>query len=152
MLVNFSDTMWISCYDPRGHNYLSLWGRSLKIRTPNHRWQRKKDEGQNVIPIKLTETKVEDGDSMVAQCKESTCQGRRFSFDPCVGKFLWRREWQPTSVFLPRKSHGQRSLLGSSPWSCKESDTTGQLTHPYTYTHRKIQPNWHKKKQKILVL
>ena len=36
----------------------------------------------------------------------------------------WRREWQHTSVFLPGKSHGQRSLTGYSPWGRKESDTT----------------------------
>ena len=33
-----------------------------------------------------------------------------------VGLGPWRREWQPTAVFLPRKSHGQRSLVGYSPW------------------------------------
>ena len=37
-------------------------------------------------------------------------------------------KWQPTPVFLPGKSHGQRSLVGYSPWGCKESDTTEQLT------------------------
>ena len=37
---------------------------------------------------------------------------------------LWRRKWQPTPVFLPGKSHGWRSLLGYSPWGCKQSDTT----------------------------
>ena len=44
---------------------------------------------------------------------------------------LWRRrQWQPTSVFLPEKSHGQRSLVGYSPKGPKESDTTEQLhTH-----------------------
>ena len=50
--------------------------------------------------------------------KESTCQCRRhkrFGFNPWVGK-IWRREWQPTAVFLPGKSHGQRSLVGYSPW------------------------------------
>ena len=31
----------------------------------------------------------------------------------------WRRKWQPTPVFLPRESHGQRSLAGYSPWGCK---------------------------------
>ena len=40
---------------------------------------------------------------------------------------LWRRKWQPTPTFLPRKSHGQRSLVGYSPWSHKESDTPEQL-------------------------
>ena len=38
----------------------------------------------------------------------------------------WRREWQLTPVFLPGESHGQRSLVGYSPWADKESDTTEQ--------------------------
>ena len=36
----------------------------------------------------------------------------------------WRREWEPTPVFLPGESHGQRSLAGYSPWGFKELDTT----------------------------
>ena len=36
----------------------------------------------------------------------------------------WRRKWQPTLVILSGKSHGQRSLVGYSPWGCKESDMT----------------------------
>ena len=44
--------------------------------------------------------------------------------DPWVGKIPWRRKWQPTPVFLPEKSHGQRSLVGYSPWGRKESDAT----------------------------
>ena len=39
----------------------------------------------------------------------------------------WRRQWHPTPVLLPGKSHGPRSLVGYSPWGCKESDTTEQL-------------------------
>ena len=39
----------------------------------------------------------------------------------------WRREWQPTPVLLPGKSHGQRSPVGYSPWGRKKSDTTEQL-------------------------
>ena len=38
-----------------------------------------------------------------------------------------RRKWQPTPVFLPGESHGQRSLEGYSPWGCRESDTTERL-------------------------
>ena len=55
--------------------------------------------------------------------KESACQRRRCKrggFDPWVGKIPWRRARQPTSVFLPGKSHGQRSLGGYSPWGHKE--------------------------------
>ena len=46
-------------------------------------------------------------------------------FDPQAGKIPWRRAWQPTLVFLPGESHGQRSLAGYCPKCCKESDTTG---------------------------
>ena len=43
-------------------------------------------------------------------------------------KIPWRRKWQPTPVFLPGKFHGQESLVGYSPWGCKELDTTEQLS------------------------
>ena len=49
----------------------------------------------------------------------------------------WGRKWQPTSVLLPRKFHGLRSLVGYSPWGRKELDTTEWL-------------NWTEHKQKIL--
>ena len=42
-------------------------------------------------------------------------QCRRSRFNPWIGKISWRREWQPTPVFLPEKSDGQRSLVGYSP-------------------------------------
>ena len=45
-----------------------------------------------------------------------------------VGKISWKRKWKPTVVFLPGKSHGQRSLAGYSPWGCKESDMSEWLT------------------------
>ena len=48
---------------------------------------------------------------------------------PGSGRIPWRREWQPTPVFLPEESHGRRSLMGYSPWDCKESDTTDRLTY-----------------------
>ena len=44
-----------------------------------------------------------------------------------LGRFPWRRKWQPPPVFLPGESHGQRSLVGYSPRGCKESDTTEWL-------------------------
>ena len=56
--------------------------------------------------------------------KESTCQSRRCGFNSWDGKIPWRRKWQPTPVFLPGKSHGQRSLAGYSARGYKESDTT----------------------------
>ena len=61
------------------------------------------------------------GGSM-AKTPHSQCRGP--GFDPWIGKILWRKAWQPTPVFLPEESHGQRSLAGYSPWGCKESDMT----------------------------
>ena len=51
-------------------------------------------------------------------------------FDPWVRKILWRRKWQPTPVFLPGKSHGQRRLVGYIIHGvAKELDTTCQLNN-----------------------
>ena len=58
-----------------------------------------------------------------ASGKEPACQckrHKRYKFSPWVGKISWRRIWQPTPVFLPGESHGQRSLGGYGPWGCKE--------------------------------
>ena len=54
--------------------------------------------------------------------KVSACQRGRHGFDPWVRKIPWRWKWQTTPVFLPRKSYGQRSLAGYSPWGLKGSD------------------------------
>ena len=62
-----------------------------------------------------------DGKAPCLQC-------RRPGFDPWVGKIPWRKEWQPTPVFLPGKSHGQRSLAVCCPWSRKELGMTERLT------------------------
>ena len=48
----------------------------------------------------------------------------RYKFDPWVEKIPWRRAWQPTPVFLPGESHGQRSLVGYSPQGGKEPNST----------------------------
>ena len=45
-----------------------------------------------------------------------------------------RRQWHPTPVLLPGKSHGQRSLVGCSPWGCEESDPTEQLHFHFSLT------------------
>ena len=65
-----------------------------------------------------------------ARGRESACQGRRHrrhGFDPWVRRIPWRRKWHLIPVFLPGKSHGQRSLAGYSQWGHKESDTTEPL-------------------------
>ena len=61
--------------------------------------------------------------------KESTWQCRscrRCRFDPCVGKTPWRRKWQPTPVFLPEESHGQRSLV------CYSSQGPKRVRHDWS--------------------
>ena len=67
--------------------------------------------------------------------KESTCQCRRSGSDLWARKIPWRREWLPTSVFLPGKSHGQRSLGGYHPCGHKtvrhDSMTKQHFTHIY---------------------
>ena len=63
--------------------------------------------------------------------KESTCQCRRcrrWRFNPWAGKIPWRRKWKPAPVFLPGESHGQRSLVGYSPWGHKQSDMSERLS------------------------
>ena len=55
----------------------------------------------------------------------------RDSFDLWVGKIPWSRKWQPTPVFLPGKSHEQRSLADYSPRGCKELDTSERLNTQY---------------------
>ena len=68
--------------------------------------------------------------------KESACQCRRcrqHQFHPWSGKIPWRKKWQHAPVFLPGESHGQRSLVGYSPWGCKELDTTKLLTLLFSY-------------------
>ena len=64
--------------------------------------------------------------SLMTQVK-NVCWCRRHKFNPWVRKTPWRRKWQPTPVFLPEKSHGQRSLVGYSPWGCKELDMTEHI-------------------------
>ena len=65
--------------------------------------------------------------SLVADCKESPVMWETW-VQFLGGEDLLRREWQPTPVFLPGDSHGQRSLVGNGSWGHKESDTTEQPT------------------------
>ena len=60
--------------------------------------------------------------------KESAWNAGDLGFDSWIGKIPWRREWQPTPVFLLGDSYGQRSLMGYNSWGRKELDTTEWLT------------------------
>ena len=59
----------------------------------------------------------------------------------------WRRNWQPTPVFSPGESHGQRSLMVYTPWGHKELDTAEQLTHTHILTNNRLWDKsgyWHR--------
>ena len=67
-----------------------------------------------------------------ASGKESACQYRRCKrhrFDLWVGTIPWRRTWQPTPLFLPGETHGQRNLVDCSPQGGKESDRNKAAKH-----------------------
>ena len=80
--------------------------------------------------------------------KELACQCRRHKkcgFSPWVEKIPWSRKWPPTPIFLPGKFHGQKSLVGYSPWGHKELDTTEHLC-----THMQLsQAQWSPKASSI---
>ena len=61
---------------------------------------------------------------LVVKNPPAKARDRRHGFDLWFGKSPWRRAWQPTPVFLPGESCGQRSLVGHSSEGLKESDTT----------------------------
>ena len=74
--------------------------------------------------------------------KESICQCRRhkkLELDSWVRNIPWERERQPTPIYLPGKSHGQRSLVGYSLWACKELDMTKRLTLSLSL-YRQVRP------------
>ena len=79
-------------------------------------------------------TSREEGFPAGSDGKESACQCRRCGFDPRVGKIPWRREWQPTPVFLLGEAHGLSSLVGYSPWGRKESSMPEQLNQRNNYS------------------
>ena len=57
--------------------------------------------------------------------QESVCNEEDLGSIPRL--YPWRRKWLPTPVFLPGELHGQRSLVGYSPWACEQSDSTERL-------------------------
>ena len=89
--------------------------------------------------------------SQVAQCKETACQCRRGRFNSWVRKILQSRKQQPTPVFLPGKSHGQRSPVSYSPWGCKKSDMTERLSTAHRHKGKAFM-NSERKQKTILKL
>ena len=67
--------------------------------------------------------------------RESTCQHRSLRFNPWVGKISWSRKWQPTPVFLPRKSHGQRTAAVHRVTELGRIEHVCTRAHTHTHTH-----------------
>ena len=70
-------------------------------------------------------------------------QCRGHTFDSWVGKIPWRGKWQRTPLFLPEHLHGQRTLVGSSPWGHKALDTTEWLSLSHRYHFCLESKPWH---------
>ena len=100
-------------------------------------WVQRKLWSFHLIPLCYGLPKWLSGEESACQCRRR----RRHGLDPWIRKIPWRRKWQPAPVFSPRKSHGQRSLTGNSPWGHKESDMTEQLRTLY-YRQCKWPPHW----------
>ena len=108
---------WTSRFELQVFTY--TWNFLNKYMLPDPWWSPwRQTSDWEVIQGFLTEWKVDRGFPGGASGKEPACQCRRHKrcrFDPWVGKIPWRRAWQPTPVFLPEESHGQRSLVGYNP-------------------------------------
>ena len=80
---------------------------------------------------------IHTSDAVVKNLSANAGDARDVGSVPGLARSPGIAKWQPTPIFLPRKSHGERSLVGYSPQGCKESDMT-KHAHTYTYTHQKI--------------
>ena len=102
---------------PGCHSQPFPWPQAQGVLTPSHlphsdRW--------SLAPLGLVFIRL----LVLSNCRlprwrstweESACQCRRHRFNPWIRRIPWRRKWQPPPVFLPGKSHGQRSLVVYSP-------------------------------------
>ena len=116
--------------------------KSWCIELPKQKKKTKKNLNRYWCPVSPTlksetgEEKGFPGGSVVKNLPANAKDRGDVGSIPRVRRIPWKRKWQPTPVFLPGKSHGQRSLLDYSPWGCKESDTTEQLSVHREKKHR----------------
>ena len=91
--------------------------------------------------------------SLVAQMVKNLPAKQETGFNPWVRKILWRRAWQPTPVFMPRESHGQRSLAGYGPLGHIESSATeATLACMWWLRKQTLEPNYSHLKSLLLHL
>jgi len=115
-----SDQTWVSCIAGR---CFTLW-----VTREAHKKILNISTQHLAIPLldihleKIKTLIQKDGASLVAKTIKNL--PAKHGFNPWVWKIRWRGEWQPTLVFLPGEFRGERSLVGYSPWGCKEWDMT----------------------------
>ena len=90
-------------------------------------WALKLLENQMPLPLPLLADNALKGGTSGTLLPMQVRRKRR-GFDPWVGKIPWSGAWQPTPVFLPGESRGERSLVGYTDHGAAQSDTTEQLT------------------------
>ena len=73
----------------------------------------------------ITQASQPRGNEPGCQCRRQN----RLGFHPWMGKIPWRREWQPTPVFLPWRIPCTKEPVAYRPWDCKELDTTEVTWH-----------------------
>ena len=116
---------WMICLWSHSNEELKLWNfSSFHWKADRRRRSVVKDTGE------LTHFWISQVAPRLRICLQCW-RHRRHGFDPWVGKISWKGECQPTPVFLPGQPHGQRSLVGYSPWGHKESDNDWSHT-PHT--------------------
>ena len=80
----------------------------------------------SLVPLPFLNPPWTSGSSRFTYCWSLAWRSLKITFLACSLN-IWRRQWRPTPVLLPRESHGRRSLVGCSPWGREESDTTEWL-------------------------
>ena len=115
------------------HHSLALWWGTAQ--TPGHLTREPIQAGLRIAPIRCHPDKYREFEKFL-----NFVLFLRI-IQPISGD-IWKRKWQPTPVFLPGKSHGQRRLAGYSPWGCKEMDTTLRLDNKGSRRHSRDQANW----------
>ena len=108
-------------------SFLSLW---LSVPLQSHTHSTLQSESFNNFLYRIQKHISKAGHKLPwwLSGKGSACQCRRSRFDPWMGKIPWRRK-RESQVLLPGKSHGERSLVGYSPWSCQELDRISPLNN-----------------------
>ena len=97
----------------------------LYLSSPTQQPQAKQPPREGFVCLFFLPDALEfEGASLVSQTVKNLPAMQETQFNPWIRKIPWRRKWQPTPVFLPGKYYGQRSLVGYSPWGCKQLDTT----------------------------